>query len=283
MNLLILASGGDAPGMNACLYEICMGLKKHNLFASLYGFRGLVENKITPVNLKKLQAESKKAGVLYKTSRCEEFKTQLGFKKALKNLEKNKIDVVVILGGDGSFKGAKELVNNGIKVIFIPSTIDNDMPFEVSCIGFNTAVNACLNYINNVMPSMEAFDRGCVFEVMGRNNPSICKCCGERADAGLVIVSQQDTLTIDFNKNSNIVILQENLLNKDVVAKRLEEKYGFEFKSASVGYVQRGTAPTKEEIKLCKSYAKLAIKAIKAGAFPCLLNILNSEQTIIPL
>lgn len=283
MNLLLLASGGDAPGMNACMYEICKRLKRHNLFASLYGFKGLIENKIIPIDIKKLKKESKKAGILFKSSRCDEFKTQLGVEKAIKNLKQMHIDLIVILGGDGSFKGANELVKNNINVVFIPSTIDNDMPFQVDCIGFNTAVNSCLNYIKNVMPSMEAFDRGCVFEAMGRNNPSICKFSGEASNAGLVIINNQDDLTIDFNKNSHIVVLQENLLNKDEVAKKLEEKYNFEFKSASVGYLQRGTAPTKTELKLCKNYALLAIKAIKTKAFPCALNILGIEKTIMPL
>lgn len=280
MNIVLLASGGDAPGMNSCLYEICRHLKKHKLFASLYGFKGLIENQIIKVDIKKLKDERKKAGVLFKTSRCDEFKTDDGFKTALKNLKQNHIDIVIILGGDGSFKGGQKLVKHGVEVIFVPATIDNDMPYQTNCIGFDTAVYACVNYIKNVMPSMKAFDRSCVFEVMGRNNPSICNKCGELLKAELVISNPKDKLEIKKINKSNIVVLQENLFNKEDVAKKLEERYNITFKSACVGYLQRGTSPTNEEIKLCKKYANLVEKAIKTKSFSCALKISNQDMTI---
>lgn len=285
MRILFLASGGDAPGMNFCLYNLCKNLKKYELFASLYGFKGLVDGNIIPISKDYFKNDKYSAGVAIKTSRCPEFKTKKGFKNALENLNKNNIDFVIILGGDGSLKGAKELAKNNIKVIFIPATIDNDIEYETIALGHYTAVKASANYVKNVMPSMQAFDRSCIFEVMGRYDGSIAKLCGKMVNADLIITGENanlvDDLKIVSNKKSKIVILQENLLNISALAENLSKKYDCVFKTARIGYVQRGTAPIKSELALCKIYANLVTKAIKDNNFNIAVQVNNNCVNIL--
>ena len=156
MKILVLTSGGDAPGMNMILYSLYRKFGK-DLFAARAGFKGLINNDIC--NISEFKMDKLSAGSIIKSSRCPDFKTREGFKKGLNNAKN--FDYVIILGGNGSYKGACELAENGIKAIFIPATIDNDVEISEYSQGFNTAVSACINHFNSIMPSMETFNRWC--------------------------------------------------------------------------------------------------------------------------
>jgi 6-phosphofructokinase 1 len=283
MNIVVLTSGGDAPGMNACVHHITKLLTqfgKHQVYASPYGFKGLLEANFMPLTVEQTREYKKRAGSFFKSSRCLEFRTEKGVQKAVDNLAKAGMDVVIVLGGDGSYKGCVELMKKGVKVIFIPATIDRDMHYDTYTIGFFTATSACCHYIHNVKDTMHAFDRVCVYEIMGRNNPSLTKLVGEIVDADLVIHRDNFGKTDykEFAKKHKLnpvrtVLLQENLIPIDQMVQKIIDVTGGDVRSCVIGYVQRGTPPTKDELKYAQMFASQAVKAINNKKFGIALAI----------
>lgn len=283
MKILILASGGDAPGMNACIHELTKNLTmfdKHEVYGCLYGFQGLIENKFKRITTKDTACYKDQAGVFIKSSRCLEFKTEKGVSKAVQNLNAHHFDCVVVLGGDGSYRACSELMKKGVNVIFIPSTIDRDLHYDTYTIGFYTAVSACCQYIHDVKPTMDAFDRVCVYEIMGRDNSSLTKLVGEIVEADLII-TKDNIENIDYesfallHKENPVrtVVLQEKLVPIEHIVQKLEQVTGGGVRQCVIGYIQRGTAPTKEELKKAKMFGKKAYEAIKNKKFCLAISI----------
>ena len=242
MKILVLTSGGDAPGMNQTIYQLKKSFKD-DLYASLEGFKGLINGKI--VKVPDCRKEKNKAGSMIFSSRCPEFATREGFSKALENAKK--FDYIIVLGGNGSYKGCKELNENGVKTVFIPSTIDNDVDISEYSQGFDSAVSACEFYIKNSMPSMQAFNRCAIFEVMGRKCDKIAK----------------ETF---LRHRASSIILRENIVKIEEFKSKLSKLCPkVEIKTIIIGYIQRGISPTKKELKISKQFARYATRAIKAG------------------
>lgn len=270
MKILVLTSGGDAPGMNMVLYLLYKRFHQ-SLYACIGGFKGLINNDIVKIKDIDLKNCFNEAGSKIKCSRSVEFKEKTGFNRGLKNAQD--YDCVIILGGNGSYKGALDLAQNGVKTIFIPSTIDNDVDISDYSQGYDTAVCACCEYIDMVMPTMQSFNRCCVFETMGRKCSRIAQEVFSRKKCDYLIKSEED---IDYLKISNIVnenynnnnassiILRENIIDLQNFIKNLSEYCkNVEIKSAIIGYIQRGKKPTNIELNIAKKFSKLAIKAVK--------------------
>ena len=251
MKILILTSGGDAPGMNKVI-ALMQKKFKDSLYACEEGFKGLIEGKIALASTFSPLASENEAGSCIRCSRCPEFKTKKGFKKALENAKR--FDYVVVLGGNGSYKGCCELNENGVKTIFIP-------------------LHACKYVIENTMPTMAAFKRCAIFEVMGRECPLLAQSTQEEENCDYLISSQKD---IDFQKISDIInenyrqnlatsiIIKERLLSSEELISKLSVLCpNVEMRYIKVGYLQRGVKPTKKELYFAKNFARLAIKLIK--------------------
>ena len=194
MRVLVLTSGGDAPGMNMVIYQIYKKFGK-DAYACRAGFKGLINNDIAPISVFKTHKFSVQAGSIIKCSRCPKFKTKSGFEKALENAKK--FDVVVILGGNGSYKGACELAQHGVRTVYIPSTIDNDVEISDYSQGYHTAIEACQNMIQNIRPTMEAFDRCCVYETMGRKCNKIANAVYKLCEGDYLITNKDE---IDYDE-----------------------------------------------------------------------------------
>lgn len=272
MKILILTSGGDASGTNRFIYQLNKTFG-NSLYACRYGFKGLIEGDIVPLSEFDVKSAKNCAGSIIKSSRCPEFATEKGFKKGLKNAKK--FDYVIILGGNGSNKGAKQLAENGVKTIFVPMTIDNDVNDNEYSIGFHTAVKACCDYINNTMPSMEAFDRCAIFEVMGRRYNAIAYNTAKAVESDYCILAEEN---IDYNVMAKIVnsnkklgkatkiVVQENIASLKELCHNLSLLCPkVEIKGLIIGHVQRGTKPTRVELSNVKKFAKETIRAIKRG------------------
>lgn len=269
MKVLVLTSGGDAPGMNMVLFQLYKRFG-HNLYACRAGFKGLINNDIIPISEFKPLGKAKQAGSIIKCSRCPEFKTEAGFNQGLENAKR--FDVVVVLGGNGSYKGCKQLNDNGVRTVFIPATIDNDVHISDYSLGYHTAVQACVKTIENVMPSMDAFDRACIFEVMGRNCPRIAKGVNLGYPCDYMITSKKD---IDYKKIAEIIknnhdlgkgsaiLLKERIIKNQTLIKNLNKlEPKIEIKAVTVGYTQRGSAPTDIDLEYARKFAKFAINII---------------------
>jgi len=272
MKVLVLTSGGDAPGMNMAIATLFKKFKG-KLYACRAGFKGLVNNDILTLKEYKPLQVSKEAGSVIKCSRCEAFKEEKYFKKAVENA--GRFDAVVVIGGNGSLKGAKELAKAGVKTVYIPATVDNDIEESDYSLGFHTAVKAACESFRNIMPSFDAHDRVGVFEVMGRNCNKIAKAVSEICKPDVLITKSDD---INYNEiakiiidnkeqgSSSSIIIKENLIGLNDFIKNLTKVTPkVEIRGIKVGYVQRGHKPTQRELHFAKTFAKCAIKAVIKG------------------
>ncbi len=270
MNIAILASGGDGPGMNMFLYTLVKKLKKHNITLFEYGYKGLIEDKTCDFDLKYLKSQSGKGGILVKTSRCEEFQTISGQEKALETLKKHKIDVLFVLGGNGSLAGAKSIKGKGVKIVFVPCSIDNDVFPSTYAIGFDSACGRCKEYIDSVKDTMQSFDRVCVYEVMGRDHDAIANKVSKMVSADFTY-TKNSTLQncVDALKKAKTkapqIVLQENVLDVKSFSSDLETALNREVKYCVVGYFQRGGKPSKFETKMAKMFACACAKAVNSS------------------
>ena len=264
MNIAILGSGGDGAGMNKCLFEIAKRLKRHNIIMFYRGYQGLIDNTVIKLSLPILRKEEGKGGIIIKSSRSPEFMTEMGFNKAVQTLKSHRIDVLIIMGGNGSLKGARELIKSGINVLFIPTTIDNDISESDYSIGFDTAVANAVDFVKKVDTSMQAFDRTCIYEVMGRHAPDIAERVAKITNADFCYTSNstKEDMVNSIKKvlKSDLspkIILQENVVDANELKDYLNSKIdGLDIKVAIVGYVQRGGDATKRELKMAKQFAK---------------------------
>ena len=270
MKILLIASGGDGSGMNKVVAEL---YKKHkdNIYACFRGFYGLYKNDIRPLKSFEPLKYEKEAGCCIKTARFPEFKEEKFFRVALKHARE--FDYVIVMGGNGSEKGCQDLTMGGVKTMFIPGTIDNDVDNSEYSLGFDTAIDQCCQTIKNVMPSMEAMERSCVFEAMGRHCPDIAVETAKRVGAEVCVQDKKDlkykeiaSLIKNRKKEhlSTTIVLRENILPIKEFADKLNELLKEDVvKTQVVGYTQRGGKPTKTELTNAKQFALVASTAIK--------------------
>lgn len=281
MNIAIIGSGGDGAGMNQCLYEMCKRLKaQHNITLFYRGYQGLIDNSKAEYSLEFLKNERQKGGIIIKSSRSAEFMTPKGFKKAVKNLTDNNINLLIVMGGNGSLCGVRELIKAGVKCLFIPTTIDNDIEGSDYSIGFDTAINNAVDFVQKVDTSMQAFDRLCIYEVMGRHCPDLANAVARLTNADYCYTGESSfedclkhikrALKVDLSPK---IILQENVINyedlKNYLSKNLK---GVDVKAAVVGYVQRGGYATKKELFMATEFAGAVCRSIKQNEFNKLIS-----------
>ncbi|TJX15227.1 6-phosphofructokinase [Tissierella creatinini] len=252
----ILTSGGDAPGMNAALRAVVrMGIFNGiRVMGIKQGFEGLIEGYIDDMTLPSVADIIHRGGTILKTARSEAFMTEEGLNKALNVLDVFNIDGLVVLGGDGSFKGAKSLSNAGIPTIGIPCTIDNDLAYTDYTIGFFTAVETVVEAISKIRDTSSSHGRANIIEVMGRHCGDIALYAGLAGGAESIIVPEMD-YNIDKicekamvgrnrGKLHNLIILAEGVGDPFEIAKTIEAKTGIETRVTVLGYLQRGGTPT---------------------------------------
>lgn len=272
MKILILTSGGDAPGMNMVIGTLFKTFKG-KLYGCRAGYKGLINNDIVSMKEYKPLEVIKEAGSVIKCSRCDAFKDEEHFKKAVENAKR--FDAVIVLGGNGSLKGAQELVKVGVNTIFIPATIDNDIEGSNYSLGYHTAVKAGCEAYRNIMPSFDAHERVAVIEVMGNKSGNLAKSVAKICNPTFVFTSLDE---IDYNEitkavllnkekgESSSIIIKDHLIEIDEMVENISNRVGnVEVRGIKVGYIQRGYKPTNRELQMAKSFAKGCIKAIKTN------------------
>lgn len=276
-NIAILTSGGDSPGMNACIravvrYGISKGM---NVYGVYRGYTGLIDGQIKLMNERSVGNIIQTGGTILKTSRCPEFKTVEGRQKAIANLKKHNIEGLIVVGGDGSFRGARELINSGIVCACIPGTIDNNLFYTDYTIGYDTATNTVVNMINNVRDTSISHDRVSVVETMGAGCGDIALSAGLAAGADAIIVPE-----IEFNiddicnklirarehkKEGSIVVLSEHVCDANELVKTIEEKCKIECRAVILGHVQRGGSPSAFDRNLATKFGVVAVDELIKG------------------
>ncbi len=273
----VLTSGGDAPGMNAAIRAVVRAgiFNDFRMMGIRQGYSGLINGDIDDMNLSSVADIIHRGGTMLRSARSDEFKTKEGFKKALNVLKVFGIDGLVVLGGDGTLKGARELSNAGIPTIGIPCTIDNDCGFSDFTIGFFTAVETVVDAISKIRDTSTSHGRANVIEVMGRHCGDIALYAGLAGGAESIIVPE-----VEFNidevckkaiqgknrgKLHHIIVLAEGVGNAYDVSKSIEEKTGIDTRVTILGYIQRGGTPTSYDRIIASMMGSRAIELLKEG------------------
>ena len=274
--IAVLTSGGDAPGMNAAIRAVVRSAIYYDIkvYGVERGWDGLIKGDVRELGSRSVSDMVQRGGTFLKTARCPEFMTIEGQKKAADTLEAYGIEGVVAIGGDGTFRGAKDLSDNfGIKCMGVPGTIDNDLAYTDYTIGFDTAVNTVLGAINNLRDTMQSHDRVSLVEVMGRHCGDIALYASIAGGAEYVLVPERpydlDEIAKSLiksklrGKTSNMIVLAEGAGNRDEIIAYLNEKAGVDIKKTHLGHVQRGGSPSMADRILATRFALKAVEELR--------------------
>ena len=288
--IAILTSGGDAPGMNACIRACVRSAINSGLevYGVERGYFGLINNKIFPMDTHSVCDIVQKGGTILKTARCLEFKFPETRKKAADNLKALGIEGLVVIGGDGSFTGARFLSDeNGINVVGIPGTIDNDLAYTDYTLGFDTAVNTVLWAINNLRDTMTSHDRVSLVKVMGRRCGDIAMYAGICGGAEYILVPEipYDIKAIaedikkskERGKTSNIIVLAEGAGNETEIKTLVSVLSGADVKVTTLGHIQRGGSPTMADRMLAARFGTRATELLLQGKTNRVIGIKNNK------
>lgn len=256
-SIAVLTSGGDAPGMNAAVRAVVRaGINKGMRVYGVYrGYNGLLNGDVQEMNLRSVSDIIGFGGTMLYTARSEEFATPAGIKKAADFCRSIDVSGVVVIGGDGSFKGARALTNAGINCIGIPGTIDNDIACSEYTVGFDTAMNTALQMVDRIRDTAQSHDRCSIVEVMGRRCGDIALQTGIATGATAILVPEipynieRDVIqrivnTQKTGKKHFIVVVAEGVGKVAELANYIENRLGIETRATILGHVQRGGSPT---------------------------------------
>ncbi|QVK20607.1 6-phosphofructokinase [Mycoplasmatota bacterium] len=273
----ILTSGGDAPGMNAAVRSVTRAAIEsgHEVYGIYYGYKGLIDENIEKFDRFTVSEKLNRGGTFLRSARFPEFKNEEVRIEAVKILKKYGIEYLVVIGGDGSFMGAKKLNDLGVKCIGIPGTIDNDLNYTDFTLGFDTALNTIVEAIDKLRDTSASHQRCNIVEVMGRN-------CGDLSIHAAISVGAKHLITpetgfdkddflnelIERNKEGikySIVVITENIVDVTLLAKEIEEKTKIETRATILGHVQRGGAPTASDRMLGMRFGVRTVELINAN------------------
>ena len=277
-SIAVLTSGGDAPGMNAAVRAVVRTGISYGMrvVGVLRGYNGLLNGEIMEMNLRSVSDIIHRGGTILYTARSPEFNTPEGVEKAAESCRKMGIDGVVVIGGDGSFRGARDLTHAGIPCIGVPGTIDNDIASSEYTIGFDTAMNTAVEMVDRLRDTMESHDRCSVVEVMGRRCGDLALQTGIAVGATSILVPEvpydfhkdivdRMTFTQKTGKKHFIIIVAEGVGGVEKLAKDIEETTGIETRATVLGHVQRGGSPSLRDRVVGSQMGAVAAKLLYDG------------------
>lgn len=270
----VLTSGGDAPGMNAAIRAIVRKSIYHGIetYGVYQGFSGLITGNIKKMEIGSVGDIIHRGGTMLQSARCEEFKTKDGQKQGLDCLNKYGIEGLVVIGGDGSYHGAKALTELGFPCIGVPGTIDNDIPGTQYTIGFDTALNTVLDAVDKIRDTATSHERTFVIEVMGRNSGDIALWAGLAGGAESILIPEEPHEMEDIadriesglkrGKKHSIIIVAEGVASGAAFAEKLKERTGLETRVSVLGHIQRGGTPTAFDRVLASRLGARAVELL---------------------
>lgn len=274
----VLTSGGDAPGMNACVRAVVRTAIYHNVecYGIRRGYNGLISGDIIRLDEKSVAHTINRGGTILYTARSQEFLTEEGQKKAVSTCKFLGLDSVIAIGGDGTFRGARALAKHGINVVCIPATIDNDISCTNYCIGFDTAANTAIECIDKLRDTMQSHERCSVVEVMGRNAGFLAMYVGLAVGATAVLVPEEK---IDFERDvvekirqarfngftHYMIVVAEGAGSAADIARQIKEAIDLDPRVTVLGHIQRGGAPNGRDRVNATKMGYLAVEHLLAG------------------
>lgn len=273
----VLTSGGDAPGMNAAVRAVVRKAIYHGVEVAgvYYGYQGLIDGKIETLEAGDVGDIIQRGGTKLFSARCEDFKNDEGQLKAIEQMKKHGLEGLVVIGGDGSYRGAMALTQKGFPCVGVPGTIDNDIPGTDYTIGFDTALNTVIEAIDKIRDTATSHERTFIIEVMGRDAGDLALWAGLAGGAETILIPEE---SYDFNdmierlekgkkrgKKHSIIIVAEGVMNGNELAKLVEEKAGFETRVSVLGHIQRGGSPTARDRVLGSLFGARAVETLLEG------------------
>ena len=295
MRIGVLTSGGDAPGMNACIRAVVRAAlaSGDQVFGIYDGYRGLVEGKLVEFTRKDVSEILSKGGTILGTARLPEFQYEAVRKLAVDKLKKYDIDALVCIGGDGTYTGALRLHEMGIKTIGVPGTIDNDIASSDFTIGFSTALNTACDAIDKLRDTSSSHQRCSIIEVMGRHCGDLALYSGICCGAEYIITNEtgldKEKLLKSLKENRlngrrhAIVVISENVTDVHQLAKEVEEYSGYECRATILGYIQRGGNPTPEDRLLAARLGKYAVDLLHDGISGVAVGVIDGKLKATPI
>lgn len=274
-NIGVVTSGGDAPGMNAAIRAVVRiaHSKKFQVLGFKRGWEGLITNTFGPLTPRSVGGIIQLGGTILRTSRCPQFRKREGIEKAVETLALNDVDGLIVIGGNGSFKGALELSKEtDTLIVGVPATIDNDVFGTDETIGFDTAVNTGVAEIDKIRDTAISHERIFIVEVMGRTRGFLALTVGVTVGAEIILVpeakyeKEEIIKTLKENsakgKRSGIIVAAEGIGDAHELAREIEEKTGAEVRLSILGYAQRGGNPTARSRLLASLFADKAVELL---------------------
>lgn len=290
--IAVLTSGGDAPGMNAAVRAVvrtALG-KGVEVYGVYRGYNGLIHGDLVPMNLRSVSDIIHRGGTALYTARSPEFCTEEGMQKAVNTCKQYGIEGLVVAGGDGSFRGAQDLTRHGVPCIGLPCTIDNDIACCEQTIGYDTALNTCMEMIDKLRDTSQSHDRCSVVEVMGRHAGYLALNVGIAVGATSILVPEmpydfdRDILarmkkTSATGKKHFIIIVAEGIGHVVELADRIEKETGVEARATILGHVQRGGNPTVRDRVLASQMGNYAVELLLSGKSNRVVTIQSDRLT----
>ncbi|MCL4641153.1 MULTISPECIES: 6-phosphofructokinase [Olivibacter] len=295
----VFTSGGDAPGMNACIRAVVRTAiyEGKKVSGILHGYQGMIDGNIIDMNSRSVSNILQLGGTILKTARCLDFRTPEGRKKAYDNIRAQGIDALVAIGGDGTFTGAEVFSREyDIPVVGVPGTIDNDLYGSDFTLGYDTANNTVIDAIDKIRDTAASHDRLFFIEVMGRDSGCIALNCGIAGGAEAILLPEKETGIDELiqklenaakdKKTSTIVIVAEGDKNGGAynVAKRVQEKFDFyDTKVTILGHLQRGGSPSSFDRVLASRLGFAAVKRLLRGETRIMVGLRGNDIVTTPL
>ena len=274
----VLTSGGDAPGMNACVRAVVRTAMYHGIecYGIRRGYNGLIQGDIVQLNEKSVSHTINKGGTILYSARSKEFMTEEGQRKAVSTCKFLGLDGIVAIGGDGTFRGIQALSKYGINVIGIPGTIDNDISCTNYCIGFDTAANTAIECIDKLRDTMQSHERCSVVEIMGRHAGYLAMYVGLAVGATAVLVPekphdfQQDVIEKIRRARLNgfthyMIVVAEGVTSAADIAQRIKDTIDLDPRVTVLGHIQRGGSPTGRDRVNATKMGYLAVQLLMEG------------------
>lgn len=273
--IAVLTSGGDAPGMNAAVRAVVRkGIHDGFEVSAIYnGYQGLIEGKIVDMELGSVGDIIHRGGTILRSARCPEFRTVEGREKAVAQLKKHGIEGLVVIGGDGSFRGAYELTKLGIPCVGVPATIDNDIKGTDFTIGFDTALNTVIDAIDKIRDTATSHERTFIIEVMGRDAGDLALWAGLAGGAETILIPEADSDIKDIverlesgtgrGKKHSIIVVAEGVMSATELAKVIKETSDLEIHVSVLGHIQRGGSPSGRDRVIASQFGARAVEVLK--------------------
>jgi len=273
----VLTSGGDAPGMNAAVRAVVRKAIYHGVevYGIYGGYSGLMNGNIEKLELGSVGDIIHRGGTMLRSARCEEFKTTDGQLKGIEQLKSAGIEGLVVIGGDGSYRGAKALTELGFPCVGVPGTIDNDIPGTQYTIGFDTALNTVIEAVDRIRDTAQSHERAFVIEVMGRNAGDIALWSGLAGGAETILIPEDNYDMEDIcrrllqaqerGKKHSIIIVAEGVASGVEFGKKIKEMIDFDTRVSILGHIQRGGSPTVFDRVLASRLGARAVELLIKG------------------